>query len=406
MILSIGKPDLGAGSADRIHAAGYTAGLLIDKGSPLEKIRAKYDEVIEFDFDNLEDSMNSVDWNALRPAGLLCTYENYIPAKAALGEYLGLPSISKRSAALCTDKVLMRQAFAEYDTSITPEYEEIQSIENLLSFTDRVGFPVILKPAGLVKSLLVMRCDNERELIQNFSYISTAIGPLYEKYKIYQRRPKVIVEQFISGQMYSIAAFVDELGEPHFCDDAVTLTTAQQLNINDNYLYSRQLPSAIPGSLKNKLLSIATAGVKSLEMRSSPAHIELIDDGDAVKIIEIGARIGGYRPRMYDLSYGLDLIEAELSTALGHTPRVHGEFMAYTAVFEIFAQSEGRLAAISSLPNKDELYYCSIKIKEGQVTGPAHNGYKTPLVIIISKKNKSDFDSMCKKINNVRIEVD
>ncbi|MDN5275023.1 MAG: hypothetical protein JWP06_924 [Candidatus Saccharibacteria bacterium] len=404
-IYLVGKSDPHSESIQAIRRLGYNVGIFQDSNLTL-KHPESYDTIIPIDFSQLDDEMARLKTSELAIDGLVCTYENYVIAKCKLAQYLGLPSSSVASAEMATDKHLMRQAFLREDSTITPRFATISSKEELLAFADTTVYPLIIKPTNLVKSLLVLRCDNQEELLENFAYAEATIDELYQKYNIYDREPQLIVEEFITGKSCSVAAFVDHEGVPHFCEGIVSLTTAHEHGMADTYLYSRQLPSEVGDALSQKIFTVSEKGVKALDMRSTPAHIELMYDGEDVKIIEIGARIGGYRPRMYEYSYGMNLIDQEVKLAIKQLPNLSGSFQAYSSVFELFPETEGSFVKINTaLATTDAFKYFHIRPKEGQLIGPAKNGHKATATIIIVNEDKATFDTLCHQVDRMRVEV-
>jgi len=401
-IFLVGKSDPHLEAASAIRRLGYNVGLFHDASIELKHPEA-FDMIISLTFGTLD--LSRIDLQGATIAGLVCTYENYVTAKASLAAYLSLPGASARSAAMSTDKYLMREAFLQADPSITPRFEKIVSEDALLDFAATTTYPLIIKPTNLVKSLLVLRCNDKAELLHNFRYAQATIGDLYKKYAIHDRQPELIVEEFIKGKSCSIAAFVDNTGEPHFCKGIVGITTASEHGADDNYLYSRTLPLELSHALSQKLFDVAKKGIVALDMRSTPAHVELMYDGDDVKIIEIGARIGGYRPRMYGYGYGLDLVAQEVQLAIGKSPLLDGTFRAYSAVYELFPDREGAFKEILGQGTMPEYTYFSIKPKTGQHIGPAKYGYKAAVVIIIAHEDKTTFEALCKSVDALRVQV-
>ncbi|MEO6109691.1 MAG: ATP-grasp domain-containing protein [Candidatus Saccharimonadales bacterium] len=403
-IYIVGQPDPSSNVLEIIRRLGYKAGILIDSQLTL-KNPEEYDRVVSVEYGDLDAEIQRLDTLDLSIAGLLCTYENYIVAKAKLGEHFNVPAPSLQSAKLATDKSLMRRAFLDADRSISPDFTTADSLDKVLAFAHEHAYPLVLKPTNLVKSLLVLRCNDQSELIENFTYAQDTIQALYEKYHIYDRAPQLIVEEFIIGKQCSIAAFVDAEGTPHFCDGIVALTNAQDINVSDNYLYRRALPVEFDETLSKEMFDVAEKGIRALEMRSVPAHVELMYGESGVKIIEIGARIGGYRPRMYNYSYGLDLTEQEIRLALGQTPELEGTFQNYCAVYELFPATEGTFSEISGEEDTEAFAYYRVTAKPGKIVGPAKNGHKATAIIIVVEDDKEKFDQLCESVDRLKVQV-
>lgn len=400
----VGKSDPQSASVSAIRAAGYKVGILLDTHITLKNPEL-FDRIEPVDYTQIDNELIRLSTLGLQMAGLLCTFENYIVAKAKLGAHFKVPVQSLESAQLSTDKSLMRQAFLDADRTITPDYATIDTLDEAVHFANSHGYPLIIKPTNLVKSLLVLKCDDEQQLIERFTYAADTIGTLYEKYHIYDRSPQLIIEEFIIGEQFSIAAFVDGAGTPHFCDGIVSLKNAQDIHVDDNYLYSRTLPATLPEEVVTEMYRVAEASVRALHMQSVPAHIELMYGPAGVKIIEIGARIGGYRPRMYSYSYGLDMVQQEVRLALGEQPDLTGTFTSYCATYELFPETEGSFVEITGDIDTDAFTYYRITAKAGEHIGPAKNGYKATGIIIVTHQEKAVFESLCAKVDTAKVVV-
>jgi biotin carboxylase len=403
-IYFVGKPYPYLGELDVAGNKEYKFGLFLDKNSRIRN-REPYDDIIEVDFSSPKAMFASLAGKDLQVDALVCTYENYIAAKSRLAEHFNAAAPSIASAEMSTDKYLMRRAFRDAEPLISPGFGLVSSEADALELAKQLGYPLILKPANLVKSLLVLRCNNEAELLHNFAYAKDRIAGLYKKYRVYGHQPQIILEKYIEGRTCSIAAFVDKHGTPHFCEGIVALTNAQDKAIDDNYIYERRLPAEFDEKLQARLFEAALQGIAALDMTSTPAHVELIYNDREVKIIEIGARIGGYRPRMYSLSYGLDLITQEIKLALGQTPDLAGKFQAFSAVYELFPEKEGIFDGISGEADTSRFTRYALKAKPGKTVGPAKRGYKAVAVIIISSKDKQEFLKMHESVDQLKVKV-
>jgi hypothetical protein len=403
-IYVVGKPDVNPSLRKFVNKLGFKLGILVDANINLRNSES-FDRIEHVQYEDIDSEISRLASSNLSVAGLLCTFENYIVAKAKLSAQFGVPSISVNAAQIATDKSLMRQAFLAADRSITPEFATIENIDQALAFAETYGYPVIIKPTNLVKSLLVLRCNNETELIAHFDHAQRTINSLYDKYKIYDREPQLIIEEFITGKLCSVAAFVDSTGTPHFCDGIAELTSAQDIGVDDNYLFRRKLPGTFSEELTAKLYRVAEKGIAALELRSVPAHVELIYNDAGVKIIEIGARIGGYRPRMYGQSYGINLREQEVLLALDEKVNLKGTFKKYCAVYELFPDRRGTFMSISESPGPDIFAYFRVTATPDTIIGQAKDGFKAAGIVIVSEENQQVFSEKCALAERMKVEV-
>jgi len=389
----------------QIKDLGYKLVLLRDPNYAVKDV-VIFDNIIELDFSSIDAFVQSLEIikDTIDIDGLLCEYENYIIYKAAAAQTLTLPALSLESALACTDKYSMRQKFLSYDEAITPRFIKVSNIDELLEFAQSAGYPIILKPTNLVKSLLVTKCDSETELVAAYEETASKIKGLYEKLHISSRQPGIIAEQFINGKLCSVAAYVDAEGIPHFCDGLVELTSAREAGYDDSFLYSRKLRDTSTDSVRSDIIDVATKGVKALSMRSTPAHIEIIYNDHRAQLVEIGARIGGYRPWMYHESYGIDLIEQEVRVALGQSPSFQSSFASYSAVYELFPDVDGVYESLKNF-HSGAYDYCSLPYKPGEIIGKAQNGYRATAIIGVLAQTKDDFERKCKEVERISVKT-
>lgn len=388
----------------RLQSLGYKLGLLHDPLRPL-KHKDIFDYIIDLDFSseqNFRADISKIN-NLPQIDGLLCSYEKYIVYKAIAAEILSLPSLSINAARACTDKYSMRTQFLAHNPGITPEFTFVDSQKQLLNFAETVGYPLMLKPTNFVKSLLVSKCSSKEELLEAYEKTLTQIDDTYKKFNVTDREPRLILERFVKGHLCSVAAFIDEQGTPHFCEGIAELVAAQEIGFDDNFLYARKLQNNFDPDLKRRILEVARDGVIALSMHSSPAHIEIIYNDSEIKIVEIGARIGGYRPFLYGQSYGIDLIEQEAKIAVGEKPNLDGTFKKYSALYELFPSTISKFVKLDNIKSSDDYTYLHEVAKPGDVVGPAKDGYKSLAIIGASASDYASFTSQCQDIENIQV---
>jgi biotin carboxylase len=277
---------------------------------------------------------------------------------------------------------------------ISPDFCIVKSLEDLHAFASSHSFPLILKPANLAKSLLVTKCHNIEELISNYGAALEIIEKVYEKYAPNNERI-LVLEEFMEGSIHSVDAFIDSEGNTSVLDSIVDYETGYDIGYNDNFHYSRIVPSRLSSTDQKALKNVAIEGAKALGMKSSAAHIEIIMTRDGPKIVEIGARNGGYRQRMHQLSDGVDLYRNLLAVTtnsgkINIVPAKHE----YCAVLELFPRKTGIFAGIKSLKELESLpslNYLKVKYSPGDTAGLSSEGYKAGLIIALHSSDENTF---------------
>ncbi len=334
--------------------------------------------------------------------GIIATnYEGYILPKSWIAQELGLPGISPASAAACTDKYLMRSLFAKAPVTISPDFAIVKNEQTLRDFAASHSFPLILKPANLAKSLLVTKNHNLDELLINYRVAAKQIGAIYKKYAP-NRTPSLLVEEFLHGNMYSVDAFTGADGNPQVLKQIVDYQTGYDVGFDDTLCYSRRLPSALKANDQLALRECAVAGIRALGIKNSPSHIEIIMTKDGPRIVEIGARNGGYREQMHWLANGLDITGAALYLALGQKPQLQATKHEDCAVIELYPKNPGIFVNIKNQTAAKKLLsltYFSVKVKPGAFVDKAANGHKFCAVLILNNPDHKQFERDLKFID-------
>jgi biotin carboxylase len=356
------------------------------------------------DFSSQENIDKALDElrNRYQVDGIISTYENYILQAAYVAEQLGLRGMPISAAEACTDKYIMRGLFANAPRKISPAFKEAHSFEDVLDFMHSSSFPVILKPANLAKSLLVTKSNNIEELKANYEKTVATIDAIYKKYAP-NRTPKILIEEFMEGPVHSVDAFVDENGTPHVLENVVDYQTGYDIGYDDNFHYSRILPSKLSSTEVADIREVATLGCKALGMLNSPAHVEIIRTKNGPMIVEIGARNGGYRERMHGIANGIDIIQNALALSFGEPLDITSKRNDSCAVLELFPKKPGIFSGVASeaqLQNLSSLVYFAVKQHVGSFVGKSSDGYKMCAIIILHNVDANTFDSDLALVNS------
>ena len=354
----------------------------------------KFKHRIVADFSSKEALLQTVDMLKQRPDAIISTYENYVLPTAWISQHLGLPGMPIPAAEACTDKSTMRTLFAQAPEKISPEFATITNEDELTEFAKHHPFPFILKPANLSKSLLVTKSNTLEELLENYYKSLTLINDIYRKYAP-NRSPKLLIEEYLEGSIHSVDVFVDASGMSHTLENIVDYQTGYDIGYDDNFHYSRLVPSILSPEDQTSLCHCAAMGVSALGMRSSPAHVEIIMTKDGPRIVEIGARNGGYRERMHWLANDIDITKNALALALNQPLDIRALKNDPVGVFELFPKTPGIFEGLTNekeLRQLPSLRYLSIKAKPGQLVGKAGDGYKMCAIVILHHSNQRQFE--------------
>ena len=227
-----------------------------------------------------------------------------VVAAAIAATRLGLPSNPPEAASRARDKLALRRALAAAGVS-QPRFAELPPGGDVAA----VGFPAVLKPAGLAMGRGVIRADDAegaRESERRIRKIMAAAGDdpaaplLIEEYV---PGVEVAVEALLrDGRMETLAVFdkPDPLEGPYF-EETIYVT-----------------PSRLPADAHAGVERLVASAAAAVGLREGPVHAEVRLDGPRMWAIELAARsIGGLCGRTLRFGLGVRLEELILRHALG-----------------------------------------------------------------------------------------
>lgn len=204
-----------------------------------------------------------------------------------------------------TNKYEMRKAFMENGIP-TVKFVKIASkddVENIIN----MDYPLIVKPTDRSGSRAITKIFNKTELD---NAIKIAIENSFEK--------KAIVEEYIEGKEYS-AEGITFNGVHKFLTITEKKTTGAPNFIETGHFE----PAFLSEDMKQKVYKELQKALNALEITNSATHSEFkITPNNEVRIIEIGARMGGdcIGSDLVELSTGYDYIKMVIDVAMGNEP--------------------------------------------------------------------------------------
>ena len=304
--------------------------------------------------------------------------------------YLRTPTA--RSLDWSTQKVLMRRRFRVYDKKITPDFVLTQDAKKATrkNLENRLGFPVIVKPAGLAQSILVGICFHHEELE---SFLKKTFSRMRRIYKEEKGRgePEILIEQFLDGQLYSIDAYITSRGKATFCPP-VAVKTGRAIGFDDFFGYQQITPTLLNKESIEEAECIAKKGIHALGLRSTTAHVELLKTEKGWKVVEIGPRIGGFRDQMYKKSFGINHTMNDILVRIPEKVVVPKKVLGHSAALKFFAKKEGTLTKLTGIKKVQELksfYNIKIHKKLGDRCLYAKNGGQSVFNIMLFNEDRS-----------------
>lgn len=349
--------------------------------------------VIVCDFANELELQRQLKKYKHRLLAVTCRAEKNIPLFRKMVPqvpYLSTPT--EKSLDWTTDKIKMRRLLRNFDRSISPKFLVVHDATDatLDKIESTVGYPLIVKPAGLAASLLVTLCYHREELEQSLGNTVRKINGIYKK-KQGRGEPQILVEQFMEGSMYSIDSYINQRGVVYHTP-LVSVKTGRSVGFEDFFGYMRITPVRLRPHKVEAAQKAAEKAIEAVGLRSTTCHTELMKTEDGWKIIELGPRIGGFRHEMYELSYGIDHTTNDILIRVPKKPKLAKKIKGYTVVMQFYAKKKGRLNKIEGLNRVRKLSSFNrieIKKKPGEMCDFARNGDDPVFDVVLFNKDRS-----------------
>lgn len=366
------------------------------------------DEVITVNFSKPEKLAEALVPFHDRLLAITCTSDDNIARFAKIipnVPYLRTPT--SESLAWATDKYAMRKRFKAYDASITPRFTLVT--ENTKTERARVvakiGFPMIVKPTNLGGSLFVQICYHEDELEKALRTGFRKLRMAYQKDKRLEE-PKIIAEQFMEGDMYSIDSYVDSRGHVHHCP-LVRVKTGRDIGHKDFFGYVQMTPTILKRETIAKAEAVAEAAIHALGLRSCSAHTELMKVDTEWKVIEVGPRIGGARDTIYKLSCNISHSLNDVLIRIPKKPQIPKKCNGFAAYMKWFAAKEGvitEMKGIKKIEQLDSFHKIKVNKKIGDKATFASHGGRAVFVLYLFNTDRAKLLADIRRIEQM-VEV-
>lgn len=260
---------------------------------------------------------------------------------ATVCEEMGLVGISKETAFNATNKGAMRKSLAAGGVPI-PEFVEVGTKEAYMKAIETISSPkIIVKPVDNAGSRGVSLLENRGNMEE--------IHKAYDYAKENSRNGNVMVEEYMEGPEVSVETLSVE-GVCHVIQITDKLTTGAPHFVEMGH----NEPSMLPAEIKKQIEEITKAANKAIGIEFGPSHTEVKITPSGLKIVELGARLGGdfITTNLVPLSTGVDMVECCIKIALGEKPDLEKKFDKGSAI----RYMETGIGTIKEIHGIDEAY--------------------------------------------------
>lgn len=220
-----------------------------------------------------------------------------------VAEKMGLVGNGIDSSAISVNKYEMKKALLHNNVPtarcVLAESDTIPDISDM-------NYPLIVKPTDRSGSRGITKVTDSSQIA---GALKISINQSFEK--------KALIEEYVTGKEYSVEC-ISYNGEHRMLTITEKFTTGAPHYIETGHLE----PALLSPEQSDMVRQIVFRGLDALKIRYGASHSELKINGDIIKIIEIGARMGGdmIGSTLVRLSTGFDFVKAVIDICLGKEP--------------------------------------------------------------------------------------
>ena len=196
---------------------------------------------------------------------------------AELGKTFNVPTLDEESAALYTDKFLMRE-FSKKHGLKYPEYKFCKTVEDAIALQKEINKPIIIKPLDSNASHGVFKCSTGEEIREHFA----------ESMSFSRVEKSVLAERFIVGTEFTI----DGVKTPH-AHYTMAISEKKHFAHNESIANELLFSHYNPNFDYDKLRANNDAFVMKSNLQFGFTHAEYKYEDGEFYLIEIAARGGG-----------------------------------------------------------------------------------------------------------------
>ncbi len=318
-----------------------------------------------------------------------CDYSRY--AAVFVTAMLGLGQANFSAAQLSTNKRWMRERCREHQI-FQPRFIPCRTMDEAISATDLIGFPVIVKPVDNRGSFGVHRIDRLEDLQSAFF---DAVLNAHSR--------EVLVEAYVEGIHVTVDGCVDQGGRHYNLAIATKKVTAGEKPIITEVYY----PARLSSEITQHVLETNTRVIDVLGITDGLTHSEYIVDAKGrCFLVETANRGGGVLtsakivPAISNVDVSMLLVANALGEAFNVAPAASGKHV----MLAFFVFAPGKVLCIDGFDEAKNLcgvLHLQLLIKPGQTLTPPQSGAGRHGFAIVIGDSEADVISNFESIRTI-----
>jgi len=373
-------------------------------GNPAAPGFAFVDEKIIASTYDIEDIIEKVrDFNKKNHIdGVLSIAADVPKSVAAVAEELGLLSITKLTAKICSEKFLMKETFCAAGIKV-PDFKKVSSLKDLKEFIKNDYLSYVLKPVDSRGARGVFKISSKSNLLE-----------LFNKSLSYSKVKRLILEEYLDGPQISTESIIinQKVHNIAYSDRNYEFLNKYAPNIIEN---GGDMPSNISKQIKSNISDLIKKIVNVLGIKNGTLKGDIVIHKDIPYVIEVAPRLSGgfFCTHQIPLHTGIDFLGAAIKQSMNDLEiSDYDNFIPKSqrpVCSRFWFPKEGIVNSIGDFEKfrkYKNVEYIDIFVKVGDKIGPVNSHPSRAGVVITSGDTKKESIELAEKIiREVEIKI-
>jgi carbamoyl-phosphate synthase large subunit len=301
--------------------------------------------------------------------------ENPLRLMARLADEMGYIFNAPEIVEQCRNKHLMKRVFLQQRVPCAKGIllKNNDSISKELLEKNELFFPLIIKPTDAHSSRGVCKVDTFEELMNQTNETAQ-----------FSSNGEFLVEEFLTGREFSVESITYQ-GKTDIVQITEKIITPYPRTVEIGHLQ----PAAINAEEQTDMEVVTKKALKALAIDNCASHTELKITPQGVKVIEVGARLGGDFISSYltQSSTGVSMDKAAIQVALGIKPDVLPKKQRFSFIKYIELPVGNKVIdvlPINEFMNNPDVVFAHIFVRPGDIISSIEHSAQRPACVIIT----------------------